>query len=365
MSAPHVLVSGVVLGQPMGGVRRHNAELLPRVARSLAEAGGSLTVLEGAERIAFALPDEVRRVRTDVPAGPPMARARAEGPALRRELASAERAGRPYDLVHTAHFPVPRSLPVPFTLTVHDLRSLELRHTPFSRRFFASHVIGKAARRAACTIAVSETVRAQLQERFRPRRTAVVPNAADHLPVLPREMQAADAPLLHVGHLEPRKNLELLLEALALAPDLPPLLLAGAAKHGEDERLRDRARQLGVLERVRFLGPVTDDELPSLYARAACVVLPSRLEGFGIPALEAQRAGVPLAIADAGALPEVAGADTPSFAPDDPAACAAIIRSTIGSKPKRTRALRSWNESAIALIDAWRLALEPHSQIAE
>jgi hypothetical protein len=51
VSAPRVLVSGVVLGQPMGGVRRHNAELLPRVARLLAERGGSLAVLEGRERM--------------------------------------------------------------------------------------------------------------------------------------------------------------------------------------------------------------------------------------------------------------------------------------------------------------------------
>ena len=63
--APRVLVSGVVLGQPMGGVRRHNAELLPRAAALLSEAGGELVVMEGREPVAFELPPEVRRLQSD------------------------------------------------------------------------------------------------------------------------------------------------------------------------------------------------------------------------------------------------------------------------------------------------------------
>ena len=139
----------------------------------------------------------------------------------------------------------------------------------------------------------------------------VVPNAGDHLPVLPRT-SGPDAALLHVGHLEPRKNLALLLQALALDPSLPALELAGAPKHDEEERLRALARELGVEGRVRFLGPVAEEELPRLYARCAAAVIPSRLEGFGIGVLEAQRARAPLAIANVGALPEVAGAGVPT-----------------------------------------------------
>ena len=54
--APRVLVSGVVLGQPMGGVRRHNAELLPRAARLCAAEGGAVDVLEGRSRVELDLP---------------------------------------------------------------------------------------------------------------------------------------------------------------------------------------------------------------------------------------------------------------------------------------------------------------------
>jgi glycosyltransferase involved in cell wall biosynthesis len=355
--APRVLVSGVVLapgaGGAPGGVRRHNQELLPRVARLLREGGGALAVLVGRDGLAFELPDEVERIPSNVPAAPPLARAAHEGRALRAALAAA-----PFDLVHTAHLPAPRALSVPCTLTLHDLRTLELAHTAFSRRFFAQSVIGGAVARAAAVITVSETVRAAIAERFRPRRLFVVPNAGDHLPVLPRA-SVPGAALLHVGHLEPRKNLELLLRALAIDPALPDLELAGAAKRGEDERLLALARALGVAERVRLLGPVPDQRLPELYAGCAAVVIPSRLEGFGIGVLEAQRARAPLAIADAGALPEIAGAGVPRFAPDDLAGCAAAIRTALAQTGESldahaARAGRfSWDESARLLCAAW------------
>jgi len=360
VSAPAVLVSGVVLGQAMGGVVRHNRELLPRAARLLAEDGGRLSVLVGRAGLAFELPDTIERIASTVPAGPPLVRALAEGPALRAALRAAAEVGRPFDLVHTGHLPAPRGLPLPYSLTLHDLRALLLAHTPFSRRFFAKSVIGTAVKNAAAVITVSEHVRASV-ELFRPARAFVVPNGGDHLPVLPRDARA-DARLLHVGHLEPRKNLELVLQALARAPDLPGLDLAGGAKHGEDERLRGRARELGVEGRVRFLGPVPDERLPELYATSAAVVLPSRLEGFGIGVLEAQRARAPLAIAAAGALPEVAGPGVPSFAPDDAAGCAAAVRAaltldaaTLADHARRAERF-TWDASARRLVDAWTAA---------
>ncbi len=330
MSAPRVLVAGAVLSQGFGGVRRHSQELLPRAAELLAAQGGALAVLAGRDGIAFELPRSVELLASAVPSGPPLARATLEGHALRRALAEAHARGAPFDLVHTAHLPAPRGLPVPYTLTLHDLRALTLEHTPFSRRFFASKVIGTAIKNAAAVISVSETVRALVTGHFAPARTFVVPNAGDHLAVLPRA-PAADAPLLHVGHLEPRKNLELLLRALALDPSLPPLALAGAAKHDEEERLRAVAAELGVAERVRFLGAVAEDELPRLYATSAAVVIPSRLEGFGIGVLEALRARCPLAISRIPAHVEVAGSGVASFAPDDARACAEAIRAALAA----------------------------------
>lgn len=361
--APRVLVSGVVLGQPMGGVRRHNAELLPRAAALLATAGGGLTVLEGTQPLGFPLPAPAERLTSRVPPGPPIARAIHEGRALAGHLASAAREGRPFDLVHIGHLPAPRGLDVPFTLTLHDLRALTLRHTPFSRRLLAKRVVGGAVARARRVVTVSETVRAELVERFAaaPERVDVVPNAADHLEYAPRRA-GKDAALLHVGHLEPRKNLELLLHALQRAPDLPDLCLAGAAKGDEEERLGRLAESLGIRPRVHFLGPVPDDQLVDLYATCGAVVLPSRLEGFGIPAREAMAAGAPLAVSSAGALAEVAPR-APRFDPDDADGCVAAIRRALETGPEdlaqaaqEARGI-GWGEAAERLVASWRAAV--------
>jgi len=358
-----VLLSAVVLAQPMGGVRRHNAQLLPRAAALLESQGGSLAILEGSSRAPFELPASVMRLSSSVPAHPVLARATLEGRALRRALEQEREAGRPFDLVHTAHLPVPRGLPLAYSLTIHDLRALELAHTPMSRRLFARKIIGMAVERAACVIAVSEHVRAQLLERFQldPARLCVVPNAGDHFSPLPRQPREG-ARILHVGHLERRKNLELLLRTLALDPSLPALLLAGESKQGEAERLRELATELGVEGRIEFLGGFEETRLAQLYAESACVVLPSHLEGFGIAALEAQRAGVPLAVSRTPALLEVAGPRAPNFAPDDPAECARAIHAALGrgqaelEADAAAAARFSWQSSAELLVQAWTRA---------
>jgi glycosyltransferase involved in cell wall biosynthesis len=348
----------------MGGVRRHNAELLPRLARLLAERGGALAVLEGSAPIAFPLPDGVARIATRVPAGPPVVRATFEGRALRRALEQAAHAGHPFDLVHTAHLPVPAGIRVPFTLTIHDLRHLDPAHSSAPRRAIARRGIGDAVTRAARVVTVSESVRDELVRRFAvdAARVHIVSNAADHFDPLPRKPQH-DAALLCVGHLEPRKNLALAIRALAADPSLPRLVLAGAAKGREGEKLARLARTLGVERRVTFLGPFEERRLPRLYADAACVILPSRIEGFGIAALEAQRARVPLCIARTPSLIEVVGEDVPSFSADDPAECARSIREAMARSASELdrdaeRAARfTWDRSAAAWLSACDAAL--------
>ncbi len=358
--APRVLVSGLVLSQPPGGVRRHNAELLPRIATRLAARGGRLALLVGAAPLPFDLPESVERIVCDIASPHPVLRAAREGRALTQALTAARAAGSPFDLVHTAHLPAPRRLEVPYTLTLHDLRSIDLASAPLARRLLGKGIIGQALQHAARVFTVSETVRARIAEGWRvpTAKLALVPNAADHFVPAPRCV-GPDAPILHVGHLEPRKNLELLLHALAVDPDLPRVLLAGSPKGQHGERLAALARELGVEARVDFHGPFEEADLPGLYAGAACVALPSHLEGFGIVALEAQRARVPVAVSTSKALMEVAGPDVPHFVPNDPAGCAAALRRAIATDPTTLerhaeRAARfTWDAAADAWVAGW------------
>lgn len=370
MSSPaparRVLVSGALLGQAMGGVRRHHERVFPHLARLCLDAGWSVDILEGNEPIAFELPDTFHRIPTRIPPRPILVRATLEGRAVRRALLEAEHSGSPYDLFHTGHLPIPRALSIPHTITIHDLRDLESHHTPLSRRLVARGIIGRAVQQASAVLTVSESVRSQLVEHFRlpPERVVLVGNGVDHFEPLPRSSVPGAGYLLHVGHLEPRKNLALLIEALAQDPNLPDLVLAGAPKGGEGERLRGVAQERGVLARVDFRGPFSDEELPALYRGAACVVLPSRLEGFGIPALEAQYARVPLAISSHPALGEVAGPGVPTFPADDPAACAFAIRMAmetpaqdLEAKSRRAAGFR-WSAVADRWFESWRMALD-------
>jgi glycosyltransferase involved in cell wall biosynthesis len=358
VSGLRVLVSGVVLAQPMGGVRRHNQEILPRVAQLLGERGGSLAVMAGRGGIPFALPPTIEILPSPVPARPALARAALESPWLRKLASEARERGAPFGLIHTAHLPAPRALDCPFTITLHDLKSVALSSEPLARRLVGRRVLRDALERAAAVVVVSHALRDEVRELFDMplAKLHVVPNGADHLPYLPRRT-AERAPLLCVGHLEPRKNVELLLRALAFDASLPELQLAGSGKGDEERRLRALASELGVAARVTFLGECGDGRLAELYASCACVVLPSLREGFCIPAAEARRAGAPLAVSRLPALLEVAGARTPSFGADDPAGCARAIHSALGAPAIASSNEFTWSAAAQALLEAWSAAV--------
>lgn len=355
-----MLVSGLVLDLAQAGVARHGEELLPRAARLLASAGGRLSVLAGAAGIHVDLGPEVECIPSSAASHPAWRRARDEGRALRRALRSAEAAGRPFDLVHTSHLPVPARLPVPLTWLVHDLRRVD--RGGFFFRSAGRILMRSAARRAGAVLAVSEFTASRLREVLGVE-AQLVPNACGHFDPLPRR-PAAHAPLLHVGHLEPRKDLGTLIRALSLQPELPDLWLAGAPKNGEDARLKDLAASAGLRDRVRFLGAPEDSELHELYASCAAVVLPSAYEGFGLTALEALKAGCPLACSDIPAHREVTAGHAAFFRSGDAADCARAVLEALAARPgpdSRRQAERySWDASARRLVDAWgALAARP------
>lgn len=117
-----------------------------------------------------------------------------------------------------------------------------------------------------------------------------------------------DGCVLFVGTLEPRKNIGTLLDAYALllqrGRTMPPLVLAGRATPHADAWLA-RIAQPPLAGHVRHLGYVAHDDRERLYASARVLVLPSLDEGFGLPALEAMSAGVPVVASNRGSLPEV------------------------------------------------------------
>lgn len=128
--------------------------------------------------------------------------------------------------------------------------------------------------------------------------------------------------VLFVGRLAPNKRVGLLVEALAaLRQRTPPVhgVVLGDNSdlyHGEMEQLHRRAAELGIANRLHFLGRVNDDELLDAYRSADVLAMPSVHEGFCIPVIEAMACGLPVVAAGAAALPETVGDAGILFTPD-------------------------------------------------
>jgi glycosyltransferase involved in cell wall biosynthesis len=165
----------------------------------------------------------------------------------------------------------------------------------------------------------------------------------------------------------PHKNLEGLLEAIALIPvgQRPTLLLPGYATRWQSG-LRRRAEALAIEQDVRFLDWLPADELEAVFAVADCFVFPSLYEGFGLPVLEAMARGVPVVCSDRGALPEVANGAARFFDPERPDAIAAAISTVLTDKAVATRLVRegkahaktfSWRRAASETVGVYERAL--------
>ncbi|MEX0431678.1 glycosyltransferase [Spiribacter insolitus] len=133
--------------------------------------------------------------------------------------------------------------------------------------------------------------------------------------------------VLHTGAVDPRKNVDLLIQAFGRLPAAVQatqrLVLAGPISGAERDALAASARRHGVpADALVVLGHVSDELLVALYNGCSAFVFPSRHEGFGLPALEAMRCGAPVLAANATSLVEVVADEAALFDPDDPQALA-------------------------------------------
>jgi glycosyltransferase involved in cell wall biosynthesis len=194
-------------------------------------------------------------------------------------------------------------------------------------RWVQDALIAGLRHRVATVMTVSAFSARELRKRYGIERGIVVGREGwshalaqgDAAAVLARYGLAPGGYLLTVGSLKPNKNLDVVAQALALAPVPWTVAVAGAA---DDRIVRDSKQRP---EELKFLGYVPDEHLGVLYANAAWFLFPSLYEGFGLPALEAMANGCPVISANAGSLPEVCGDAALYFDPRDPAALAALF----------------------------------------
>jgi glycosyltransferase involved in cell wall biosynthesis len=333
-----VVVDADVLGRERTGDETYVENLLTR----LPDAAGGALHFAAVTRHPELVPDGVEPIL--LPARRQELRMAWSLPRLLRRLRPA-----------LAHFQyaLPVACPCPAVVTVHDL-SFERDPDAMGRRDRAVFrtVVPRSVRRAARVFAVSERTRRDLIDLYgtSPGKIVVTPNAVD--PIFTPGGQR-NGYLLFVGAIQQRKNP---LAAADVAAEVGlPLVVAGPEK--EPGLARELERRGAHLR-----GYVEKPQLAELYRRAACLVLPSRYEGFGLPLLEAMACGTPVVATDEPALREVGG-DAALYAGVD--GLAAAVRQALGEADERSRAgierarLFSWEETARRAVAAYLEVLAP------
>ncbi|MEZ4515446.1 MAG: glycosyltransferase family 1 protein [Chloroflexota bacterium] len=285
---------------------------------------------------------------------------------------------RGLDLIHSMAFVAPPVLPCPLVATIYDLSFVKYPEAfPPAQRRYLDNQTARTCRLAQRLIAISEAGRQDIHDAYGVPldRIDVVRPGVDTLyhPLPPADVEAfrqdeglPDRYFLHVGTLQPRKNIPLLLDAFARLndPDVH-LMLVGGRGWLYDE-IFAQIEALGLGNRVRFVGYVPDEKLPYWYNAAVGLVYPSLYEGFGLPIIEAMACGTPVIAADTSSLPEAGGDNALYFNPHDADELAhhleqvlndATLRTKLGKAGPAQARKFTWTQAGHDLLDAYQRAL--------
>lgn len=203
----------------------------------------------------------------------------------------------PIDIIH-AHAPMPcghaamllsRELKLPYIVSVHGLDAYSTNQVPGRAGEWCRRVSQQVFHRAKRVVCISEHVRAEVLGGGTAVRTSVVYNGVDTGMFSPGEQSPAQAPsILSVGNLIPIKGHETLIRAVASVSTTHPNLRLDIVGDGpEHDRLIELTQQLGLRDRVFFLGRRSRHEVARLQRNCTLFALPSRYEGLGCVYLEA------------------------------------------------------------------------------
>lgn len=245
-----------------------------------------------------------------------------------------------FDVLHGTVNVLPLLASAPGVITVHDLSFLRLPERLAGARVrYLKAAVAASVRKAQGVIAVSYHTSQELMELLAvpPERIQVVPSGVDaRFQPMPAETVAdfrrehfQGRPfILHVGTLEPRKNLDVLLRAFAAARaagDLPHVLALVGGRGWMYQPLFALVAGLGLQQHVAFLDFVPAEELPLWYNSSDLFAYPSAYEGFGLPVLEAMACGAPVITTAGSALGELVGSAGMTVQPGSSEALEAAI----------------------------------------
>jgi glycosyltransferase involved in cell wall biosynthesis len=284
------------------------------------------------------------------------------------------------DLLHGLAFVTPLVSPWPTVVTVYDLSFVYYPDAfPPGRRAYLYLFTRLSCRRARRIIAISESTRRDLVKQWNlpaGKIEVAYPGVGEEYCPLPIDQVAAfraqrglpEELILHVGTLQPRKNLVRLIRAYRQMQTDAPLALVGG-RGWQYEAILTEIEKLGLTDKVIMPGYVPADELPLWYNAASVLAYPSLYEGFGLPVVEAMACGTPVVTSSVSSMPEAAGGDAGAallVSPDDSEALAEALNRVLTEgalrEEMRSRGLRqsagfSWQRTAAATVTAYQRAL--------
>ncbi len=273
------------------------------------------------------------------------------------------------DLCHYTNFLAPVMDDRPYVVTIHDmgLETLSDAH-PLVKRLYTRRLVPHTARKATLIVTNSEYSKWEIvrylgipEDRIR-----VTPLAASSEFVPQRRDCVTQPYFLYVGNIEPRKNLERLIEAFARVPDKQHQLLIAGNRWYQGSAPVQKAKSLGLNGRVKFLGYVPREDLQGLYSNATAFVYPSLLEGFGLPVVEAMACGTPVITSNNSSMQEVAGQAAVLVDPRSVNAIAealtnlaesSALRDELSGKGLQRASEFSWAKTAELTMEVYREAL--------
>ncbi|MGM9759501.1 MAG: glycosyltransferase family 4 protein [Parabacteroides sp.] len=255
-----------------------------------------------------------------------------------------ELAERKTDLYHGLSNELPMGIdrsPVASIVTIHDLIFIRYPqlYQPIDRLIYR-YKFRKACEMADCVIAVSEQTKRDIVSFFHipEEKIRILYQGCDPVfsqPVAPelqaevrRKYQLPDSYILYVGSIEERKNLLLLVQAIEQVKE-PIHVVAIGRRTAYTQRVEQYIREKGLHERVHLWHQVPFRELPAFYRMATLFVYPSFFEGFGIPIIEAESAGLPVIAATGSCLEEAGGAGALYTDPTQADELSSLIRSVL------------------------------------
>lgn len=280
------------------------------------------------------------------------------------------------DLCHFFNYIVPPRIQGTVVNTIHDMSYRLFPETLNPANLTRiTRDIAYSVNRSQCIVTLSESSKQDILDAFPldPNQVIIVPPAFEVCECYTSEVQMRskfniNGPyILYLGNLEPRKNIERLIRALALLPrDTDISLVVAGQKGWLFDGIFSTVQQLGLEHRVIFTGYISAEEKSALYRNAALFAFPSLYEGFGIPILEAMSVGTPVLCGNTSSMPEVAGNAAVLVDPLSVEAIADGLYKLLSDKALRAEKIAagylqaakfSWDDSAQKLLALYRSLL--------